>query len=78
MSDQKKTIQIIWGVLLFAAGLVMFITIPGKVRAYQDAGQYIFGLRFGLYFVSVFLMVGGGKKIFDYTKGTPKNDNGES
>lgn len=68
MSDHKNTLRFIWGILLFAAGLSMFFTIPSRVREIQEAGRYIYGLKFGLYFISVFLMVGGGKKIYDHTK----------
>lgn len=75
MSDPKQSLRIVWGVLLFIAGFSMLVTIPGRVREIQEAGQYIFGLRFGLYVVSVLLMVGGGKKIYDFTKDSKKNDN---
>ena len=74
MSDPKQSLRIAWGVLLFVAGFGMFTTIPGRVREIQEAGQYIFGLRFGLYVVSVLLMIGGGKKIYDFTRGSKKND----
>lgn len=74
MSDSKHSLHIVWGVLLFIAGFGMFVTIPGRIREIQEAGQYIFGLRFGLYVVSVLLMIGGGKKIYDFTRGSKKND----
>lgn len=74
MVDHKKTLHLIWGVLLFLAGAAMFFTIPGRVREIEEAGRYIFGLRFGLYFMSVFLMVGGGKKIVDYIRYAKKSE----
>ncbi|MBU1170002.1 MAG: hypothetical protein KKD44_10610 [Proteobacteria bacterium] len=70
---QKKTLQLIWAFLLFGAGLAMFITIPGRVREIQEAGRYIFGLKFGLYVISVFLMIGGGKKIYDHRNSSEKS-----
>ena len=73
MSNPKNPKRIVWGVLLFAAGLMMFITIPARVREIQESGQYIFGLRFGLYFISVILMVGGGRKLYDHIQDTKKD-----
>lgn len=78
MSDSKKRFHIIWGIALLVVGFLMFITIPGRVKQIQEAGKYIFGLRFGLYFISVFLIVGGAKKIVDYTKSSQNKDDGES
>lgn len=74
MAKPKSPFQIMLGVLLLVLGIMMFITIPGRVREIQDAGKYIFGLRFGLYFVSVFMMVGGCRKIYEYTLATKNKD----
>ncbi|GAB6095542.1 hypothetical protein JCM14469_17940 [Desulfatiferula olefinivorans] len=74
MADHTHIRRLIWGILLFAAGFLMFVTIPGRVREIQDAGRYIPGLRFGFYVISVFLMIGGGRKIYEHTRKTGKDD----
>lgn len=76
MADHTHIRRLIWGILLFVAGFLMFVTIPERVREIQDAGRYIPGLRFGFYVISVFLMIGGGKKIYDHTRGASKNNPG--
>lgn len=76
MSERKPIVQKIWGVLLFMVGLAMFVTIPERVREIQEAGRYISGLKFGFYFISVFLMAGGAKKIYEnYLKKNDSSDN---
>jgi hypothetical protein len=76
MADHTRIRHLIWGILLFVAGFLMFVTIPERVREIQDAGRYISGLRFGFYVISVFLMIGGGKKIYDHIRGASNNNPG--
>lgn len=64
MTDPKFKLKKIWGALLFAAGLGMFVTIPEKVHDFEAQGRYFFGMKPAFYLVSVLLMVGGGKKLF--------------
>lgn len=68
MSDPKVNLKKVWGVLLFAAGLGMFFTIPERVLEFQAQGRFFYGMKPALYLISVLLMVGGGKKIFDKGK----------
>ena len=74
MSDTKKTRHMIWGFILFITGVAMFMLIPERVREIKEAGHYIFGLRFGLYVVSVLLIIGGGQKLYKFTKNPQKNN----
>lgn len=74
MSDFKKTLQTMWGVLLFLAGFAMFVTIPGRVQDMQASGIGFFGMKFMFYLISVLLMAGGGKKVFEYSRKSRKSD----
>jgi hypothetical protein len=74
MSDVKKTLQLVWGVLLFLAGFAMFVTIPGRVQDMQATGMNFFGMKFMFYLISVLLMMGGGKKVYDFSRKARKSD----
>jgi peptidoglycan/LPS O-acetylase OafA/YrhL len=74
MSDPKANLRKIWGFLLFAAGFGMFFTIPQRVMEFQAKGKYFFGMEAVLYLISVLLIVGGGKKIFQKMKAGPGSD----
>jgi hypothetical protein len=67
MFDNKTTIQIVWGILLCAAGLGVFFTIPQKMAEIEKIGSYSSSLvfiRFSFYLISILLIGGGFKKIF--------------
>ncbi|MFA6011434.1 MAG: hypothetical protein WC799_15720 [Desulfobacteraceae bacterium] len=68
MSGPKVSLKKVWGVLLFAAGIGMLFTIPERVLEFQAQGRYFYGMKPALYLISVLLVVGGGKKIFDKSK----------
>jgi hypothetical protein len=66
MTDNKVTLQLIWGGVLTFAGLMMFLSIPQKMIEVEK--QFTSGLgflRFSLYVVSALLFCGGAKKIYD-------------
>lgn len=75
MTDPKLKLRKIWGALLFAAGLGMFVTIPEKIQDFEAQGKYFFGMKPAFYLVSVLLMIGGGKKLFQKSgDGSPPQD----
>ena len=66
MTDNKATIQLIWGGALTLVGLMMFLSIPQKMIEIEK--QFTSGLvflRFSLYLVSILLFCGGIKKLYD-------------
>jgi hypothetical protein len=71
MSGRQKPLQMIWGVLLFLAGIGMFFTIPEKILEFRARGMDFFGLKFMLYLISVLLIVGGVKKLAEIRKNNP-------
>ncbi len=67
MSDNKTIIQIVWGILLFAAGLGVFFAIPQKMADIEKSGFFssnLFFIRFSFYLIGILLLGGGIKKIF--------------
>ena len=70
MASKETLVQLIWGIALISAGIMMFIYIPQKlaeIRQHFSSG--IFFLRFCLYMISILLMIGGGKKIYNHFVG---------
>ncbi|MCK4485672.1 MAG: hypothetical protein KAU38_02805 [Desulfobacterales bacterium] len=57
--DQRNLTQTIWGVLLIAMGVLLCIKTPYAFRL-SPSGF----LTFARYFVGVFLIVGGAKKLY--------------
>jgi len=67
MATKETLVQLIWGIALISTGIMMFIYIPQKldeIRQHFSSG--IFFLRFCLYMISILLMIGGGKKIYNH------------
>ncbi len=67
MTRKEALFQLIWGIALTGAGVMMFIYIPQKlaeIRQHFSSG--IFFLRFCLYMISILLIVGGVKKIYNH------------
>jgi len=67
MARKNALIQLIWGFVLISAGIMMFIHIPQKlaeIRQHFSSG--IFFLRFCFYMISILLVFGGIKKIYDH------------
>ena len=71
MLENKKPLQMIWGILLFLAGVGVFIRIPQvmpqieKIELYSSALVFI---RLCFYLVGILLIGGGLKKIHFYYK----------
>ena len=68
MSEKKKSIQRIWGIVLLFTGGGMFFAIPEKIRSIQAAASYSQGtilfLQICFYIISIILVIGGGKKLY--------------
>jgi hypothetical protein len=57
---QRNIAQIIWGVLLIAMGVVLCVKKPYALRLSPESTF----LNFARYFIAVFLIVGGAKKLY--------------
>ena len=58
--DQRNLTQTIWGVLLIAMGVLLCVKEPPALGLVPKSGF----LTFARYFISLFLIVGGGKKLY--------------
>jgi hypothetical protein len=69
--NPKKIYQIVWGVLLVAAGIGVFYRIPQvmpKIEKIEQFSSIIFFIRFCFYLIGILLIGGGSKKIYDTLK----------
>ncbi|TFG41764.1 MAG: hypothetical protein E4H48_05595 [Syntrophobacterales bacterium] len=63
----KPKIQLVWGVLLVLAGVGMFFRIPQvmpQIRQIEYFAAVIPFIYFCMYFVAVFLIAGGARKLY--------------
>ena len=77
MLEKKNSVQLTWGILLFLAGLGVFYMTPQKMKEIEKIehfSSYIPFIWFCLYFMSVMLVGGGIKKIYNNYR-RPKNKN---
>jgi hypothetical protein len=71
MDDIKIRLQLVWGVLLLLAGGGMFIRIPQvmpQIKQIEYFAAVIPFIYFCMYFVAVFLIAGGARKLYLNTK----------
>ena len=72
MPDKKNKLQFIWGVLLLLAGVGVFFRIPQLMPEIKKiehfSPYYIPFIYFCFYLIGVLLIVGRGKKIYQYLK----------
>lgn len=77
MTKDKITLQFIWGVALFLAGIGMFFRIPQlmpQIKAIPQFADVIGFIYFCLYLLGILLAGGGIKKLSDtYKKYTELN-----
>ncbi len=69
MRKEKKTIQLIWGVVLIGAGIGIFFAMPGKMAQLRQAGHtdfFILVTRLCFYLVAVLLIGGGVRKTYGH------------
>jgi hypothetical protein len=68
---QKSKIQFIWGILLLMAGVGVFFRIPQimpEIKKIEHFAPYIGFIYFCFYLSGILLIVGGGKKVYNYLK----------
>jgi hypothetical protein len=68
---QKSTLQLIWGLLLLMAGIGLFFRIPQimpEIKKIEHFAPYMVFIYFCFYLIGVLLVVGGGRKIYNYLK----------
>ena len=77
MPDNKTIIQIVWGVVLSAAGLGVFFAIPQKMAEIEKSGFFssnLFFIKFSFCLIGLLLLGGGIKKIFKNCRDLHKKD----
>jgi hypothetical protein len=65
--NSKATIQIVWGLLLVLAGVGLLFRIPQvmpQIRQIEYFSGVIPFIYFCMYFMAVFLIAGGGRKLY--------------
>jgi hypothetical protein len=65
--DLRPKLQLVWGVLLVLAGVGMFFRIPQvmpQIKQIEYFAAIIPFVYFCLYFVAVFLIAGGARKLY--------------
>ncbi|MFO8111298.1 MAG: hypothetical protein R6T92_02205 [Desulfosalsimonadaceae bacterium] len=65
--DNAQIFQLLWGCALLLMGIAFFFRIPEVMRSLSDQ-EHFFGawyVRLSLYLVSILLIGGGGKKIYN-------------
>ena len=73
----KSSVQLIWGILLLFAGIGVFFRIPQvmpAIKKIEHFAPYMVFIYFCFYLLGVLLIVGGGKKVYQYLKRS-KQDN---
>ncbi len=77
MVKPKNVIQIVWGLLLMAAGIGVFLVLPGKMAQLAEAGRtdfYILFTRLCFYLIAILLVGGGAGKIIRHLAAKPEDD----
>ena len=72
----RPRLQLVWGVLLVLAGVGLVFRIPQvmpQIRQIDYFAAVIPFIYFCMYFVAVFLIAGGARKLYLNTK-RPKSD----
>ena len=67
MAEHRENIQKVWAVFLILAGVGVFIRIPQVMPKIEAMGQFEKAsgvIRFCFYFMGLFLMGGGIKKLY--------------
>ena len=67
----KSRPQLIWGILLLFAGIGLFFRIPQimpEIKKIEHFAPYIVFIYFSFYLIGILLVVGGGKKVYNYLK----------
>ncbi|MGD8542512.1 MAG: hypothetical protein PVI27_11375 [Desulfobacteraceae bacterium] len=73
MKGTTRSVQIVWGVLLIAAGIGVFIRIPQvmpQIAQIEQFSSILSYIRFCFYLIGVMLIGGGAKKLLQHLKKT--------
>ena len=68
-SQDKTTVQLIWGIALVLVGIGVFFRIPQvmpRIAKIEQFSQLMFFIRFCFYIMGILLIGGGSKKIYNY------------
>jgi hypothetical protein len=68
MPSKKTIVQIAWGVVLVFTGIGVLFRIPQVIEQVKDIEQFssvILFIHFCFYLLSILLIGGGAKKVFD-------------
>jgi hypothetical protein len=68
-SQDKRAVQLIWGIALVLVGIGVFFRIPQvmpRIAKIEQFSQLIFFIRFCFYLMGILLIGGGLKKIYKY------------
>lgn len=72
MDDGNKSkLQLVWGVLLMVAGVGLLVRIPQvmpQIRQIEYFSGAIPFIYFCMYFMAVFLIAGGARKLYRYSR----------
>lgn len=75
MAKDQSVYTLIWGILLAAMGVALFFRIPQVMPQIAQIEQFVplkpF-IRFSFYLMAVLLLIGGGRKIYQFIKDRPK------
>jgi len=71
--DQQKSAQTVWAILLTAMGVLLFVKTPHALRQGHESGF----LNFARYFIAVFLVLGGVRKLYAVYFSKPKESSRE-
>lgn len=80
MEKEKKSIQLIWGIILIGAGIGIFIVMPQKMAQLKEAGRtdfFILLTRLCFYLIAVLLMGGGARKLYGHYADKLRGDTGK-
>ncbi len=65
--DNSQVFQLLWGCALLLMGLAFFFRIPEVMQQFAEK-EHFFGawyVRLSMYLVSIMLIGGGGKKLYN-------------
>ena len=65
----RNTVQLVWGIALFIAGIGVFVRIPQvmpKLTQLEHLSSVLWFIRFCFYLMGIILLGGGLKKIIHY------------
>ncbi len=77
MDNGKNKFQLIWGIMLAAAGLGVFYRIPQVMPKIEQIRQFssgLFFIRLCLYLIGILLLAGGSKKVIAFFRKPDKNN----